>query len=489
MEEEEEDGEPSATNSVIEGSGAERCVAFPGERAEDDGEFEIRCTSNVRPAIGASMGSSLVLSPLSAGSPSDFLPGGAISSGGLGLAGSTASPGTRIGLGTTHISVPIGGALSDSVDSPFLTSAGWDGAVSVGSGNSQDRSLSASALLSPPVAAPIDPPWTPLDVPTPSAHPFTQGSSSFAHGFDSDDRGTSRFGDLLGLGGTVPPPVTAGATSMPGAMHPRGGPGEAQLLDANFGTLEAKTAHSNALSCSAPAESPACAELAPAIAEGGEAAACSHARGDAVVTVAASMALVEFHEHADGSGHFAVNAEAAAVISAIAQPIHVISIAGGYRTGKSFLLNQLCGRPAVFRIGSSVEPCTQGIWVSVLCTDDGRHVLVLDTEGLGSYAKNETYGRATGSARWGSCCRMSVVCCTSHAACCMLGHAVRPGTMFRSSRSGCCSRLSSSSTRRVCIARSAAPKCGRALSRGDSSTRARRSALTLGWISHGPKLV
>jgi hypothetical protein len=182
-------------------------------------------------------------------------------------------------------------------------------------------------------------------------------------------------------------------------MHPRGGPGEAQLLDANFGTLEAKTAHSktahsNALSCSAPAESPACAELAPAIAEGGEAAACSHARGDAVVTVAASMALVEFHEHADGSGHFAVNAEAAAVISAIAQPIHVISIAGGYRTGKSFLLNQLCGRPAVFRIGSSVEPCTQGIWVSVLCTDDGRHVLVLDTEGLGSYAKNETYGRA-----------------------------------------------------------------------------------------------
>jgi tRNA U34 5-carboxymethylaminomethyl modifying GTPase MnmE/TrmE len=44
------------------------------------------------------------------------------------------------------------------------------------------------------------------------------------------------------------------------------------------------------------------------------------------------------------NGRFSVNEETAAIISAIKEPVAIAAIAGSYRTGKSFLLNQLLGR-------------------------------------------------------------------------------------------------------------------------------------------------
>ena len=43
-------------------------------------------------------------------------------------------------------------------------------------------------------------------------------------------------------------------------------------------------------------------------------------------------------------GHFQVNEETASLLSQIEEPIAVLCIAGLYRTGKSFILNQLLGR-------------------------------------------------------------------------------------------------------------------------------------------------
>ena len=40
-------------------------------------------------------------------------------------------------------------------------------------------------------------------------------------------------------------------------------------------------------------------------------------------------------------------------------PVAVITVAGLYRTGKSFILNQLAGGQDGFDVGGSVGPCTR----------------------------------------------------------------------------------------------------------------------------------
>ncbi len=42
----------------------------------------------------------------------------------------------------------------------------------------------------------------------------------------------------------------------------------------------------------------------------------------------------------------------------------MISVAGAYRTGKSYLLNRmLLNRSGGFGVGPTVNPCTKGIWI------------------------------------------------------------------------------------------------------------------------------
>merc|ERR1719421_1763691 len=65
-------------------------------------------------------------------------------------------------------------------------------------------------------------------------------------------------------------------------------------------------------------------------------------------------------------------------------PVDVTSIAGLYRTGKSFLSNALCDRiGAGFTVGNTVQACTEGIWISYSrCAKTIE--LVLDIEGSGN---------------------------------------------------------------------------------------------------------
>jgi len=111
-------------------------------------------------------------------------------------------------------------------------------------------------------------------------------------------------------------------------------------------------------------------------------------------------------------------------LSTLFEPLAVVSIAGLFRTGKSFLLNRIIlhepgssddgnggshrrvttrrsSHPppvrAGFGVGNTVQACTKGIWMwsepLVVKDDQGRdvNVIVLDTEGSGAPSANATH--------------------------------------------------------------------------------------------------
>ena len=52
------------------------------------------------------------------------------------------------------------------------------------------------------------------------------------------------------------------------------------------------------------------------------------------------------------------------VIKSFKSEFGVISVAGMYRTGKSYLINRmLLNRQKGFNVGPTVNPCTKGLWV------------------------------------------------------------------------------------------------------------------------------
>ena len=45
-------------------------------------------------------------------------------------------------------------------------------------------------------------------------------------------------------------------------------------------------------------------------------------------------------------------------------PLTIVTVAGLYRTGKSYLLNRiLLNRASGFGVGPTVNPCTKGLWL------------------------------------------------------------------------------------------------------------------------------
>jgi hypothetical protein len=95
-------------------------------------------------------------------------------------------------------------------------------------------------------------------------------------------------------------------------------------------------------------------------------------------------------------GVYRVEEAAVAFLATLTRPFVVLACAGKFRTGKSFLLNQLLALPSErgFGVGGTVQACTRGIWMSTeLLTHpsgEGPDVLVLDTEGIDALdAENE----------------------------------------------------------------------------------------------------
>ncbi|XP_036302738.1 guanylate-binding protein 6-like [Pipistrellus kuhlii] len=100
----------------------------------------------------------------------------------------------------------------------------------------------------------------------------------------------------------------------------------------------------------------------------------------------APVCLVE-----NNNEHLSVNQEALEFLDQISQPVVVVAIAGPYRTGKSYLMNQLAGQNHGFPLGSTVQSETKGIWMWCVphpskpdCT-----LVLLDTEGLGDVEKGD----------------------------------------------------------------------------------------------------
>uniref|UniRef100_A0A8C4YE96 GB1/RHD3-type G domain-containing protein n=1 Tax=Gopherus evgoodei TaxID=1825980 RepID=A0A8C4YE96_9SAUR len=92
-------------------------------------------------------------------------------------------------------------------------------------------------------------------------------------------------------------------------------------------------------------------------------------------------------------GELEVMEEALEALRGVDQPVVVVAVAGLYRTGKSYLLNQLAGRRTGFSLGSTIQSHTKGIWMWCLPHPHPRragHTLVLlDTEGLGDVEKGD----------------------------------------------------------------------------------------------------
>uniref|UniRef100_A0A8C4XFT5 Guanylate-binding protein 1-like n=1 Tax=Erpetoichthys calabaricus TaxID=27687 RepID=A0A8C4XFT5_ERPCA len=79
------------------------------------------------------------------------------------------------------------------------------------------------------------------------------------------------------------------------------------------------------------------------------------------------------------------------LLESIQQPVVVVAIVGLYRTGKSFLMNKLAGKPTGFSLGSTIQSETKGIWMWCLPhpKKPGHTLVLLDTEGLGDVEKGD----------------------------------------------------------------------------------------------------
>lgn len=102
------------------------------------------------------------------------------------------------------------------------------------------------------------------------------------------------------------------------------------------------------------------------------------------------------HQEREG---FKVTPEGLAFLNSIEKKIGVISVAGKYRTGKSYLLNKIILnlKSRGFGVGPSINPCTKGIWIYNQAIDfktaDGEEIslLILDSEGLGAFDEDANH--------------------------------------------------------------------------------------------------
>ena len=76
----------------------------------------------------------------------------------------------------------------------------------------------------------------------------------------------------------------------------------------------------------------------------------------------------------------------------------MVSVAGLYRTGKSYLLNRvILNRSNGFGVGPTINPCTKGLWcwgtpLKGTSTDgEPVSIVVIDTEGIGALDEDSTH--------------------------------------------------------------------------------------------------
>jgi len=100
----------------------------------------------------------------------------------------------------------------------------------------------------------------------------------------------------------------------------------------------------------------------------------------------------------DSHTKLAVDPEGLAALRRITTPIAPVVVIGPYRSGKSFLLNQLLGVPCAegFGVGHMRDTQTKGVWIwgegkQVMVNKQPVTVVFLDTEGFESTGKSDAY--------------------------------------------------------------------------------------------------
>lgn len=95
---------------------------------------------------------------------------------------------------------------------------------------------------------------------------------------------------------------------------------------------------------------------------------------------------------------FTIEQEAIEFLQSLEGPLCVISVAGMYRTGKSYLLNRvLLNRKRGFGVGPTVNACTRGLWVwgtpIAGTSKDGKpcNIIIIDSEGIGSLDEDHNH--------------------------------------------------------------------------------------------------
>ena len=76
------------------------------------------------------------------------------------------------------------------------------------------------------------------------------------------------------------------------------------------------------------------------------------------------------------------------ILQSINKPVSFVACIGPYRTGKSFLLSRFLKDSKAFELGSTLEGCTRGIWIStsaIIRKENGKefYTFLLDCEGAG----------------------------------------------------------------------------------------------------------
>lgn len=112
-------------------------------------------------------------------------------------------------------------------------------------------------------------------------------------------------------------------------------------------------------------------------------------------TVEEAIPLVIFNEE---KKLFEINEEGRAYLQQLKNPIGVVTVAGMYRTGKSYLLNRmLLDRCDGFGVGPTINPCTKGVWMwskpleGLTPEGDPIDVIIMDTEGLGALDEDSNH--------------------------------------------------------------------------------------------------
>jgi len=106
--------------------------------------------------------------------------------------------------------------------------------------------------------------------------------------------------------------------------------------------------------------------------------------------------LIEIQNDDDSKKYvFTVNPSAISILQDMKdKKVGVLVISGPQRSGKSFLANRVLDQIKGFQLGSSVQPCTKGIWMwsqpVKLSEDHDFETIILDTEGLNSVQRDAT---------------------------------------------------------------------------------------------------